>query len=212
MVERDMAAGGPIGAAATAAREGDGGRGGSSPEPSSGPPAIPPREDGADPGPPAQAAAASRTRPERRDAAGGEGIDGGVPVPCPDSGQADLREVKCMRTYPGIAHIVEACVRGNTILKMPGVDGGLAVSQVDVIMHTCRLVINERGGKACVLAPTKPRVEEYFEVAVRFAEQAKYIIADAAVEAWEKRKWAQVVEKHDFLLMGPNLFNQVLEK
>ena len=115
------------------------------------------------------------------------------------------------------ANVVEACVRGNTVLRMPGPDAPTPISQVGVIMRTCQVILSERGGKACVLASTRARVQEYYDYTVACGDMGNLeatcvLFADAEVESWQGKEWSGLLDKVDLLLMGPDLRKETLHK
>ena len=111
-------------------------------------------------------------------------------------------------------HIVDECVKNNTILNLSPHGSPWSTQATRTCVAFCRERINAAPAgarKACILAPTVPLVRHYFNEARRTQGlHTQYIIGTAAVDAWERQQWREVVEQHELLLITPQLFLDAL--
>lgn len=126
-----------------------------------------------------------------------------------------------LKVLRSLWRIADECVKSNTILALSSVcdDNGLGsldqAAKEFVVLRFCRLCIDTAlvgAKKACILAPTAPKVKEYNDAAMRTPGLllTQSIIGTADVDVWERKDWRDVVEQNDLLICTPQLFFDAL--
>ena len=114
-----------------------------------------------------------------------------------------------------LKQVVDECVNSNTILRLSMESAEKGLDKVRVVLHFCRLSIEEAPAtarKAVVLALTVPQIRQHFDAAEETPGlRARYVIWDSSIDAWERKEWQRVVKRSDLLLITPQLFLDALE-